>query len=469
VIHYLFPERAPETRYMDLPATQPVNTREHRVPNWVKASGNGAAQNLMVQDSRAETYARLISGWIQSPAEFAWLGEDPGQFATREAAVKRWHKEGPGAYVLVRMIGDSFEPLAFANVQRPSSADQTQLELGRLVVAPKSRNNGLGRLFVDHLAKTVSADVETRTGLTINARSSKNNEIAKKLFQKSILKPVKRPKWAKTTQYEWWALQNSTKARFAHALKQLRESRKVTQGALAKEINIKRPSLSQFENANHPALPSYGTLQKLVGGLHLTRNERAELMLSFIGDKVEDLVFTESLDEELDRSDRYKVALWIISSDIAEATDDQILAESAKALSEGYARYFFVPRGQTDETDRRVMVPLRKALESKRGAIRDQLDDGSLLRLYAAPSTLCSMRVAIKNPRMHRLEDASADEVSVLAPKGKRIALDKEAASDFVRVLARVVSELDRNPKSEVEGFSRLHGIESNALVKKRS
>lgn len=440
-----------------------ITVTNHRLPSWVLVH-HGAAKNLrIVKSNTVRNHEREVSSWIEDGNQFGYLGGDAAAFEAREQAVRRWTSEGYGGFLLLADVSGNTERIGFINVQQPVPGNETQLEIGRLVIAPQWRRQGFGRLLVDHIAEALATISVDGAGMVVNARTSSENWIATRLFKGSLLLRAQPPSWAtEGTQYIWWVLQTATKCKFGPALASFRRLRGITQEALARSADITRPTLSQFENPNHPAFPSHSTLLKLIHALRLNQKERASLMLALIGDDASNLQFTEPLDSELDRGARHRFDLWVLSSEVAEASDERILSETETALREGFQRYYFVPPGRWDDIRMRVIVPLIKKLTVNQSSGTNEILEH--LRLYEAPSALCAMRVAIKDARTPRLGDPTAQEVSVCAPNGMRALLDDQAGNELVREVARIVKTIERVPAQQVEGF-RLRIIASHALV----
>lgn len=447
-----------------------VSIGASEVPDGVEVAEGGEAKNLVIARSDPALAASLVSAWIKDEIEFEWLGARRGDYkdrGKREAAVRAWHAEGEDAFLLVKITNDRPQPIAFANVQRPIG-DERYVEIGRLVVYGPFRKKRFGALFVNHLANRILNRKSTDVPITVVARVAKSNDVAERMFRKTVLWPGERPPWHKPDErdadipYNWWAAAGSIESRVASLLLTYRKAQSKTQEELASSAKITRPSLSQFESGKPGTLPSLRTLHALVKSLALAKEDRARVGLALVGMDLSDLF--GSLDQELDTSHRYKSDYWILSSELAEASDTHILEESKRALREGYARYFFVPATTWDDVKVRVVDLL----------IENATHPEALpLRVYTAPHALCALKVAIKNVRKERLGAMVFDEVSIAAPEAarqesgeapllgerarepvsKRAFLKRETADELVRAVYRTVTLLERRPDIEADGF----------------
>lgn len=142
---------------------------------------------IVVREATSED-ASTIAMWVQNRQEVRWLGADKEDLD--ESTVRRWIEESWGAFVLYEIAetGTPGQPVAFANVA-PLDADPTEfrIEVGRLLVKPKHRRQGLGSTLVRHLSVAISKTIEevfpNTTSCEINFRVMRGNKKALGLIE----------------------------------------------------------------------------------------------------------------------------------------------------------------------------------------------------------------------------------------------------------------------------------------------
>ena len=171
--------------------------------------------------------------------------------------------------------------------------------------------------------------------------------------------------------------------------------------------------------------------------------ERVRLLLAAIGDEPSTAL---TVHESLPASGAQRTAsLWIISDVVAEASSKTFLESSLAAMADGHERWYFVPRGGIEEFGRDLIDSIER--RSGSDPLRDRF------RVYSAPSSLCSLRIEIRNPT-----EFGAESATVAGEHGKRIRLNLEATVSLSRELRRIIRKIDEGVP-EHQGFKQVYPV----------
>ena len=93
-----------------------------------------------------QRHAAEVAGWAATPEEARWWGGHATQWPVDASALSAWHADPDvRPYVLV----DAGTPAGYGEVW--VDEEEQEVELGRIIVAPERRGQGLGRLLVSLL------------------------------------------------------------------------------------------------------------------------------------------------------------------------------------------------------------------------------------------------------------------------------------------------------------------------------
>ena len=167
------------------PLHKPESTAKPIAIDWSK---------IAVWEATTEE-ARTIAEWAQTPNEALWLGAAEDHL--KESTVRTWIEKSWGAFVLYETDGKD-TPVAFANVALLNAGStEFRIEVGRLLVPPTHRRQGLGSTLVQHLSAAVNKTIEEvflntagrvptliSTPSEINVRAMKENDIVLRLIKR---------------------------------------------------------------------------------------------------------------------------------------------------------------------------------------------------------------------------------------------------------------------------------------------
>lgn len=122
---------------------------------------------LRLADFESE-HAETIVGWVES-AEVALGWAETPFLRVRRELLETWHAQ-PGIVPCVGWLGD--ELCAYGHVWEDHA--EREAEIGRVIVAPSRRRQGIGRAFVSLLA----AEARRRGFETVLARTPRINRAA---------------------------------------------------------------------------------------------------------------------------------------------------------------------------------------------------------------------------------------------------------------------------------------------------
>lgn len=372
--------------------------------------------------------ASKISIWLKDDAEFQWLGEDPA--GEREAAVQRWLEE---AKVALLLLEDS-APIAFANVAMLQSPSDSA-ELGRLIVHPNKRKQGVGSTLLQHLGVSIvnTANRKRADSPTLFARVAPENVAGHKLLKAlPFSKEHDAQGFPDALHYDWFRYKPRAHSRnFGESLRRIRELHHLTQAQLAFLCGIRRPTINMVESGRR--LPSIELLQRFQEILAESEFERAVLLFAAVSEpRPKNLREFQPLSPSQQQTRDYN--LWIFTDRLAEFQDKAYMANTREALEGGSHRWYFLPRGEVVDEGRPLFNFLRREVPSAFN------DDRRLVRIYEAPQAMCRLRLVVHNP-----QDPSRVFADIEGEDGQRMRLSEPAVEGFVRAIRSEMQKQELN------------------------
>ncbi len=384
----------------------------------------------------AETIAGWIEGWAltSAPNVAAWLGSR-GDCPVR-VEVLEWIDSVYGSFVLE----SGGVPVAFINVHSVAG----EIEVGRLVVDPGHARKGFGSSLLMHVSRSISY---TGSAQTTYARILRENNVAQAMIGKLPFCPAEKPVPDETA--SWFKFAGTLpKSLFGEALLHLRTSKRLRQEEVGFLADIGQPSVAMLESGRRP--PSPETMLALCNCLNLSRGEKAQLLFGLVGERLRDEV-RRAIDGVYKTTDGVwnstESHLWVISESFLEDMSEDAVAISAKSVSEGYHRWYFAPPGYFESGKGVSLIERIVAKATDKNSARNGL------RLYTAPSALCSMRLVVENPP-HSINVEELKEARVSfggSSEADRAILPIERAKEFVLSVVKVITRLPHD--KEVDGF----------------
>lgn len=407
------------------------------ISEWVSASRKewiGLSSDAAVDDEIAQWITSSVAACV---LDYAPLGAvaDTARPRSRGKKIRRPHGKA----------------VAFATIVATTESEHVpQIEVGRLVVAPGWRRKGFGSAITWHLARAARktlCDMRFRDS-AVYVRVHKDNlpchqlvlglpfVAVENVHEHRFMDEVPECLWYRDTLSPWPVL-------MGEVLPLLRARSRTTHSDLAFSCGVNRATINMIESGlRHPSLE---LLRNICLLLHLPEIDSATLLLSAIGQKMENLASYDRF------SPTDKHNLWIISDVIAELVDPPTFAATRRALERRCDRWFFIPAGTWEHQGRK----LEARLTSKETMDDDAYDNFSAqverhLRIYEAPPILCQFRIEIRDPGR-----ASATTMTVEGEREWRIPVGSGRMEAIVSALQNAVMSVEYESGRQSESPSQ--------------
>lgn len=385
----------------------------------------------------------IISSWRTHPIPTAAIGalEDETDGAQTISRLIR----DDVAFVLMSKSKDRVDssPIAFATA-RQSPIDPSVIEIGKLLVKEELRARRVGSAMIINIARAVLISVRKAQ---LIARVWNGNKRGLDMFSEiTPFSPKKLTdlldkdvpldsleKYAYEhetfTWYRWIGTQSSDRTPFGQVLKELRDSRGLTQQLLSQRAEISRESLNLIERGGNPGSESLGNLiyaldkSKELGAKELTRLVFASAGMA----PPHSLIFPSESESLVKR--RIEESKWYLSDRPPEVWDTEHFSESVSAILNGFSRFFLVPRGV-------IHVPYAMPLVRR---LFESLEDDLLteeamakalprIRLFTAPPALCRLRIHVLGAEIDSWRNIPATTVTIGSHGQERFDVDAAQA-----------------------------------------
>ena len=426
-----------------------LNSRIEGCPGK-QAQKSEAALRIRVAEQQD---AKLIASWISND-EIVFLGGSDSDAASTTDQVGQWIASALDSYVLL-LNGN---PIAFmaleSNHDGPTPSqlkieadDFIQIEFGRVIVEREHRRNGYASTLFMHIHHAYIAYTKKRPRQKIIfvARTHRDNGKSIDFFKRL---PVKIIRSQPDINYLWY-VSPGFPSEIGRFISSRRHALKWTQQKLAYFSGIEPSTLAMIE----------------LGGRKL-RLEDARSLLAVLSQKSEDelsfasrlldlddSIWTTSgeLSHELHKTDQ---TLWIISDVLAENTLPGAMQKTINSVINGCDRVYCVPSTYPSDAIssicRQFVAGIREA-NANIGLLERHV------RFYRAPKLLCTLRLAVHNPKTDNYE---AERISVETGRGEDSRDDigrrgSPLTRRFLEELRLCMLAADDHPSETYNGFQR--------------
>ncbi|TDP60647.1 GNAT family N-acetyltransferase [Roseateles toxinivorans] len=417
-----------EVRYRD---TKTLTLRLAATDLSTKVESN----SYLVSDSDIQ---RFITAANALNVSFGALGFNNSLFPADQ--IQAWIDEEI-VLILVQTESNKTEskPIAFIKVTQATDRPHV-VEIGPVLVPDLERKRGFGQAIFNNVAQLLALSLK---GCRIYARVSPSNQLAIELFddlkrfkaitEEECFDDVEAlPEYCVTNindfkWYIWESLGRSRGVTFGDVFKGLREVRRLTQQIVAQRAEMTREALNQIEHGVTPSPENIPRLlEALSSSLGIDTYAKTKLLYSVCGYELPpDLIFSGVLESQPSNRGIGPESRWSVSDRPLEFTSESEFASSIAAISQGFQRFFFVPRNGLLASYGGMLI--RKILEETDSLGLTERQHRDLLtnvRLFVAPSTTCRMRLNVLGADYKEGILRRPRGISMIGPNDERIDLD---------------------------------------------